>query len=138
MTEVERVRIRRQGAHAVMFGYGNGWAVLLYGMVLLWIPLGPCVMAGLGVASARSPGRLRTAARILSAAVPVVAVGAPAAVLFNLFNPTGAPPNQQDIIGFTCVYFLALTVAPWVLAHAITRVVGARRRVSRGAKSPGH
>ncbi|MFD6203626.1 hypothetical protein [Streptomyces rubiginosohelvolus] len=120
----------------MMFGYGNGWAVLLYGMVLLWIPLGPCVMAGLGVASARRPSRLRTAARILSAAVPVVAVGAPAAVLFNLFNPTGAPPNQQDIIGFTCVYFLALTVAPWVLAHAITRVVGARRRVSGVPKSP--
>ncbi|MBK3531082.1 hypothetical protein JHN61_04620 [Streptomyces sp. MBT67] len=125
-----------------MFGYGNGWAVLLYGMVLLWIPLGPCVMAGLGVASARRPSRLRTAARILSAAVPVVAVGAPAAVLFNLFNPTGAPPNQQDIIGFTCVYFLALTVARGcspTRSRASSEHDAECQRTSRpGASFPGH
>ncbi len=112
----------------MMFGSGGGWAVLLYGVVLLWIPLGPFIMGASGAWCARPPGRRRTAGRVCSLLVPALTVGAPATVLFNVFNPSGAPPNRQDVVAFLGVYVFLLTVLPWALGWGIARVVRARRR----------
>ncbi|MCT7356225.1 hypothetical protein N4P33_29370 [Streptomyces sp. 15-116A] len=115
----------------MMFGYADDWTVLVYAMVLLWIPFGPCVMAALGVCCERPRGRLRTAARVCSIAVPLVTVGIPAAIFFNVFSPDSAPPNEDDTRAFIVVYALLLTATPWVLARVITRAVQRIRVRSR-------
>ncbi|MFC4058927.1 hypothetical protein ACFOWE_11510 [Planomonospora corallina] len=113
----------------MMFGYSDDWTVIIYALMLFWLPFGPVVMAVLGVVCARAGGRARRVGFLCSAVVPGVAVGVPAVAMFK---PDDVPAESGDVLSFVGVYVLLLTVLPWAGAYGV-----ARWRATRAARKAG-
>ncbi|MFB8127222.1 hypothetical protein ACFVG1_35320 [Streptomyces bacillaris] len=103
----------------MMFGYGDAWWALLVVPVFLWIPLGPLVMAGLGVRCALRPGRWP---RLCSVLLPLLPVTVSAVLVSLPLDSWSRPGHTRDVLHYALVYIGALTVLPWLLGHGITRL----------------
>ncbi|MGW6965631.1 hypothetical protein ACWGET_16455 [Streptomyces zaomyceticus] len=116
----------------MMYGYSDEWWVLLFVPVVLWVPFGPFLMAGMGVWCARRPGRWP---RLWSVLLPLVPVVVSAVVMTTPLESWGQAGHTEDLLGYVLVYVLGITVLPWVLGYGITRAVRAVRAV-RGRRKP--
>ncbi|MEV7180114.1 hypothetical protein [Kitasatospora sp. NPDC093679] len=101
-----------------MGGASDDWWVLLFYPVVFWVPLGPFVMAALGVWNAREPGPWPRLWSVLLPLEPVVTLGVVAC------RPGKEPGDYLMYFGG---YVLGITVLPWVLGWGITRAVRAVR-----------
>ncbi|GHG32883.1 hypothetical protein GCM10018791_57400 [Streptomyces zaomyceticus] len=112
-----------------MYGYSDEWWVLLFVPVVLWVPFGPFLMAGMGVWCARRPGRWP---RLWSVLLPLVPVAVSAVAMTMPLESWDQSGHTEDLLGYVLVYVLGITVLPWVLGYGITRAV----RAVRGRREP--
>ncbi|MFE9775742.1 hypothetical protein ACFYOV_29600 [Streptomyces sp. NPDC005931] len=127
------------GAAPMMFGYSDGWWLLLLYPALLWVPFGPFAMVSLGVWCASAPGRRPRLWSVLVPLIPVVT-----SAIFMVFplsqwdrpvRVDGAkdPPAQlDDFLGYLAVYVGGITVLPWLLGYGGTRLMRFIRNLRRG------
>ncbi|MEV5970469.1 hypothetical protein [Streptomyces sp. NPDC051921] len=128
----------------MVFGYSDEWWVLLLYPVMLWVPFGPFTMGVLGVWCGSTPG---LGPRLWSVLVPLPPVGISAVFMTFplskwerpvLVDGTLGPPAQWDeFLGYLAVYVGGITVLPWLLGYAITRLVRFVRARRRGPGTSG-
>ncbi|MFI0985929.1 hypothetical protein [Streptomyces exfoliatus] len=108
----------------MMFGAPDEWWALLLVPAVLWVPIGPFLMAGMGVWCARRPGRWP---RLSSVLLPLVPVLVSAAVVVLPLDSWSLAEEAGDILAYLLVYVLGITVLPWLLGYGTTRAVRAVR-----------
>ncbi|MFI5527794.1 hypothetical protein ACIA8O_04465 [Kitasatospora sp. NPDC051853] len=106
------------------------WVIFLY-PALLWLPLGPFVMAAMGVACARHPGWRARLASVLLPLLPVTVVGI--MTVFPLDTWHEETKFDDLVVGYLGVYVGLITVLPWLLGYLAVRISRAvkRRRAVR-------
>ncbi|MGW2397345.1 hypothetical protein ACWCYY_12400 [Kitasatospora sp. NPDC001664] len=116
---------------------GDWWVVFLL-PAAFWVPLGPFVMAALGVSCARNPGRRARFASVLLPLLPVTVVGVVAVF------PTDTWDEETwlaDFLGGYVGFYIGLvTVLPWLLGYLavrVSRAVRARRGPAAGSVAAG-
>lgn len=117
----------------MMFGYGDEWWVVLFIPVVLWVPFGPFLMAGMGVWCARRPGLWP---RLWSWLLPALPVGVLGVSMVLPLESWDWESRRDDLLGMLAVYVGGITLLPWLLGYGITRLtraVSSRRARRRGA-----
>ncbi|MEU3602955.1 hypothetical protein ABZ714_30245 [Streptomyces sp. NPDC006798] len=114
-----------------MYLSGDDWWLAPFAVMVLWLFLGPFLMAAAGAWYAHRPGRRP----LLWAAVPaLVAVAAPFHVLARSVE-WGRPGVWDTVVSYLAGYVGVITVLPWLGGWGLTRTVRVlrARRVRKAA-----
>ncbi|MFH9728639.1 hypothetical protein ACH4M4_37700 [Streptomyces sp. NPDC017254] len=84
----------------MMFGYSDEWRMLFFVPVVLWVPFGPFLMAGMGVWCARRPGRRP---RLWSVLLPLVPVVVSAIAMIMPLERWDDASHADDLLGYVLV-----------------------------------
>ncbi|MEU5159964.1 hypothetical protein AB0G74_10195 [Streptomyces sp. NPDC020875] len=116
-----------------MYLSGDDWWLVPFAVMMLWLFLGPFLMAAAGAWYAYRPGR---GALLWSVVPALVAVAAPLQTLVRSLE-WGRPGVPDTLVSFLLGYVGLITVLPWLGGWGLVRTVRVLRARRARKAAPG-